>query len=45
MKDMYGNTRKFYNIGMWLWTKGIGGGSGDPENYCDFETCSSDFFA
>ena len=36
LKEQYFNTVKSYNIAMKKWQKGTGGGSGAPENFCDW---------
>ena len=38
-------TIKEYNAAMKLWKLGTGGGSGAPENYCDWETRDGEYFA
>ena len=45
LKKLWAKTLKEYNAAMKLWKLGTGGGSGAPENYCDWETRDGEYFA
>jgi len=45
VRNTFLNTQRLYKHAMRKWTKGTGGGSGDPENYCNWDERSEDNFA
>jgi len=45
LKTLYFNTVKAYNCAMKKWQKGTGGGSGAPENFCDWGDRDGEIFS
>ena len=45
LKDVYFKTLKEYRKAMEKWKMGTGGGSGQPENYCDWNTRNDEEFS
>ena len=44
-KKVYSDWLKMYNLAMKKWKSGTGGGSGYPENYCDWNTCDEELLS
>jgi hypothetical protein len=44
-KKVYVDWLKPYNVAMKKWKMGTGGGSGYPENYCDWNTRDAEYFS
>ena len=45
IQQIYNHTKQFFNESMRKWISGTGGGSGDPENYYDFDNREAENFS